>query len=124
MSQPILVTGGGGILGRSVVGRLLAAGHEVRVLSRRPRPAGGPAHVGWLTGDLLGSDGLVQAVADVGVIVHCAGDPLRPRSTSMAPTTCSELPGPRVPSTWSTFPSWGLTASPTATTGPSSRLSG
>jgi uncharacterized protein YbjT (DUF2867 family) len=75
MSQPILVTGGSGILGRGVVGRLLAAGHEVRVLSRQPRPAGAPAHVGRVTGDLLGSDGLVQAVAGVGVIVHCAGDP-------------------------------------------------
>ena len=79
MSQPILVTGGSGILGRGVVGRLLAAGHEVRVLSRQHRPAGAPAHVGWVTGDLLGSDGLVQAVAGAGVIVHCAGDPLRPR---------------------------------------------
>jgi nucleoside-diphosphate-sugar epimerase len=59
--------------------RSLAAGHEVRVLSRQPRPAGAPAHVGWVTGDLLGGDGLVQAVAGVGVIVHCAGDPFRPR---------------------------------------------
>jgi uncharacterized protein YbjT (DUF2867 family) len=41
MNQQILVTGGSGTLGRSVVARLLAADHEVRVLSRRPRP---PAH--------------------------------------------------------------------------------
>jgi uncharacterized protein YbjT (DUF2867 family) len=40
MTQPILVTGGSGTLGRSVVARLLAAGHQVRVLSRQPRPAG------------------------------------------------------------------------------------
>jgi uncharacterized protein YbjT (DUF2867 family) len=38
MSQPMLVTGGSGALGRSVVDRLLAADHQVRVLSRRPRP--------------------------------------------------------------------------------------
>jgi uncharacterized protein YbjT (DUF2867 family) len=42
MNQPILVTGGSGTLGRAVVARLLAAGHEVRVLSRRPRPTSGP----------------------------------------------------------------------------------
>jgi uncharacterized protein YbjT (DUF2867 family) len=36
----VLVTGGTGRLGRVVVRRLLAAGHEVRVVSRRARPAG------------------------------------------------------------------------------------
>jgi uncharacterized protein YbjT (DUF2867 family) len=41
MNQPILVTGGSGTLGRGVVTRLLAADHQVRVLSRRPAP---PAH--------------------------------------------------------------------------------
>jgi uncharacterized protein YbjT (DUF2867 family) len=47
MNQPILVTGGSGTLGRGVVDRLLAGGHQVRVLSRRPRPAGTPTAVGW-----------------------------------------------------------------------------
>jgi uncharacterized protein YbjT (DUF2867 family) len=41
MNQPILVTGGSGTLGRNVVDGLLAGGHQVRVLSRRPPP---PAH--------------------------------------------------------------------------------
>jgi uncharacterized protein YbjT (DUF2867 family) len=40
MNQPILVTGGSGTLGRAVIARLLSADHAVRVLSRRPRPAG------------------------------------------------------------------------------------
>ena len=40
--QPILVTGGTGTLGREVVARLLDAGHELRAVSRRARPAGGP----------------------------------------------------------------------------------
>ena len=45
MRRPILVTGGNGTLGRGVVARLLDAGHEVRVLSRRPAR---PAHpLGW-----------------------------------------------------------------------------
>lgn len=79
MTQPILVTGGSGTLGRSVVDRLLAGGHQVRVFSRRPRPAGAPATVGWVTGELVSGRGLVGAVADVAVIVHCASNPLRPR---------------------------------------------
>jgi uncharacterized protein YbjT (DUF2867 family) len=62
-----------------VVARLLAGGHEVRVLSRHPRPASAPAGVGWVTGELLGGQGLADAVTGVGVIVHCASDPLRPR---------------------------------------------
>lgn len=37
MTNPILVTGGTGTLGRVVVQRLLDAGREVRVLSRRAR---------------------------------------------------------------------------------------
>jgi uncharacterized protein YbjT (DUF2867 family) len=79
MNQPILVTGGSGTLGREVVDRLLAGGHPVRVLSRRPRPAGTPATVDWVTGELGSGRGLAAAVADVAVIVHCASNPLRPR---------------------------------------------
>jgi uncharacterized protein YbjT (DUF2867 family) len=81
MTEVVLVTGGTGTLGR-VVARLLAAdGHRVRVLSRRPRPAGvGPAGVGpggqspaeWATGDLRTGQGIGAAVAGARVIVHCA----------------------------------------------------
>jgi uncharacterized protein YbjT (DUF2867 family) len=74
-----LVTGGSGTLGRSVVDRLLAGGHQVRVLSRRSRPAGAPSRVDWVTGELVSGRGLAEAVAGVGLIVHCAGDPRRPR---------------------------------------------
>jgi uncharacterized protein YbjT (DUF2867 family) len=38
-TSPILVTGGIGTLGRLVVGRLRVAGRDVRVLTRRGRPA-------------------------------------------------------------------------------------
>jgi uncharacterized protein YbjT (DUF2867 family) len=79
MTQSILVTGGNGTLGRAVVARLLAGGHEVRVLSRRPRSASAPAQVGWGTGDLVSGEGLADAVTGVGVVVHCASDPRRPR---------------------------------------------
>ena len=123
MRHPILVTGGNGTLGRGVVTRLLDAGHEVRVLSRHPRPASAPAGMGWVTGELLSGEGLADAVTGVAAVVHCASDPVRRGSTSTAPVTCSRPPRPPEPHTWSTSPSLGSTRSPTATTRPSSRPS-
>jgi len=72
----VLVTGGAGVLGRPVVARLRERGADVRVLSRR---AGGEP--GRVQGDLETGTGLVEAVAGVDVIVHCAsaGDWLRPQ---------------------------------------------
>src|SRR5258708_1615147 len=71
MIAPVLVTGGTGTLGRHVVRCLLAAGRDVRVLSRHSNPAAnGIEHV---TCDLLKGDGIESAVAGVGIIVHCAG---------------------------------------------------
>jgi len=87
MSSFILVTGGTGTLGRRVVPRLLAAGHDVRVLSRRAHGAAdgraretGDGRAGntadgaeYVTGDLLKNEGIEAAVAGAGIIVHCAG---------------------------------------------------
>lgn len=70
----ILVTGGTGVLGRVVVRRLLAAGHEVRVMSRRPRSGDASSVVA----DLGTGDGLEAAVADVEVIVHLASSAISP----------------------------------------------
>lgn len=67
----ILVTGGTGTLGRVLVARLGTAGHEVRVLSRRP---------GHYTGDLVTGAGVAEAVRDTDVIVHCASDPRKPKT--------------------------------------------
>ncbi|MFI5539516.1 SDR family oxidoreductase [Nocardia sp. NPDC051900] len=63
----ILVTGGTGALGRQLVDRLREAGHDVRVLSRRP---GAGTHVG----DLRTGVGVAEAVAGTEVIVHAASD--------------------------------------------------
>jgi uncharacterized protein YbjT (DUF2867 family) len=79
LTETILVTGATGTLGRAVVGRLRAAGHGVRMLSRRERPTGVPDGVGWVTGDLTTGTGLADAVHDVTSVVHCASDTRAPR---------------------------------------------
>ena len=88
----ILVTGSTGTLGRALIPRLAEAGHQVRSLSRHPRPSPPPptpappstapppsappppsAQPGtWAVGDLRNNTGLDQAVAGMDVIVHCA----------------------------------------------------
>jgi uncharacterized protein YbjT (DUF2867 family) len=63
----ILVTGGTGTLGRLVVERLRAGGHEVRVLSRHTQP--------YAVDLREGGSGLDTAVAGVDTVVHCASSP-------------------------------------------------
>jgi len=70
------VTGGTGTLGRVLVPRLLDAGHEVRVLSRRDAPAL-PAQATAAKGDVRTGDGLAAAVDGVDVVVHAATSPTR-----------------------------------------------
>lgn len=77
--QSILVTGGSGTLGRAVVRRLLDAGRDVRVLSRRSPDASQPDKVEWVIGDLRGRAGLDDAVRDVAAVIHCATDIRAPR---------------------------------------------
>ncbi|MEV0289275.1 MULTISPECIES: NAD(P)H-binding protein [unclassified Kribbella] len=61
----LLVTGGTGSLGRPTVEQLRAAGHTVRVLSRRTGP-------GLVTGDLTTGNGIRAAADGVDMIVHLA----------------------------------------------------
>jgi uncharacterized protein YbjT (DUF2867 family) len=63
--KTILVTGGTGSLGRPTVEHLRAAGHTVRVLSRRTGPD-------LVTGDLTTGQGILAAVDGVDMIVHLA----------------------------------------------------
>jgi uncharacterized protein YbjT (DUF2867 family) len=65
----ILVTGGTGHLGRSVVARLRQRGHKVRVLARQPGERSG---VEWARGDLSTGAGVAEAVEGVDRIVHAA----------------------------------------------------
>lgn len=79
MATRILVTGGTGTLGRQVVRQLVQDGRPVRVLSRRPEPAGRPEVVEWAVGDLGLGAGIEEAVAGVATIIHCASDFRRAR---------------------------------------------
>ena len=63
--RPVFVTGGTGTLGRAVVARLLDAGREARVTSRRPGAA-------TAVTDLLSGAGVDEAVAGAEAVVHCA----------------------------------------------------
>ncbi|MEV4754145.1 NAD(P)H-binding protein [Micromonospora sp. NPDC049559] len=61
----ILVTGATGSVGRQVVGQLVAAGEEVRALSRSPETAGLPAGVPVFQGDLERPETLAAAFEGV-----------------------------------------------------------
>ncbi|KRE31220.1 SDR family oxidoreductase [Agromyces sp. Soil535] len=63
--NPTLVTGGTGRLGVPSVARLRAAGHDVRVLSRREG-------TGRVVGDLRSGEGIREAVAGNDTVVHLA----------------------------------------------------
>jgi uncharacterized protein YbjT (DUF2867 family) len=66
-----LVTGGTGTLGRLVVPRLLAAGYDVRVLSRHRDEAA--TDIESVAGDLATGEGIEAAVSETEIIIHCAG---------------------------------------------------
>lgn len=67
----VLVTGGTGFIGRSVVAELKRRGHETRVASRSAG-AEGAAGVEHLPLDLRHPDGVAQALAGVDAVIHCA----------------------------------------------------
>ncbi|QDO89986.1 NAD-dependent epimerase/dehydratase family protein [Ornithinimicrobium ciconiae] len=82
----ILVTGGTGVLGRSVVDRLVTAGHRVRVLSRDPSRASSVRDVEPWAGDLRALPSLGPALSDVETVVHCASDVRSPVEVDVAGT--------------------------------------
>jgi uncharacterized protein YbjT (DUF2867 family) len=71
MTQPLLITGGTGTLGRLVVPRLQEIRGQVRVLSRRGHES--EDGVQYMIGDLATGEGIESAVAGVETIVHLAG---------------------------------------------------
>jgi uncharacterized protein YbjT (DUF2867 family) len=63
----VLVTGGTGTLGRTVVMLLRQSGHRARIFSRHPR-----GHVDAVQGDLRTGAGLDRAMLGIDAIVHAA----------------------------------------------------
>ena len=76
----VLLTGGTGMLGSALAPALQQAGHQVRVLSRRP------GH-GRMVGDLATGSGLADAVPGAELVLHAATSSLRdPWGTDVAGT--------------------------------------
>ncbi|RLV04376.1 hypothetical protein CTZ27_10410 [Streptomyces griseocarneus] len=71
MTRTTLVTGGTGTLGRPVVDGLRAAGHTVRVASRRGSPMSELPYQ-WSRVDYRDGAGLAAALDGVDTVVHCA----------------------------------------------------
>ncbi|MDQ8193551.1 NAD-dependent epimerase/dehydratase family protein [Coraliomargarita sp. SDUM461004] len=68
----VLVTGGGGFVGRSVVERLLARGYTVRSFGRSPQPSLAAKGVRVITGDLGNAAEVRAACVGVNAVFHVA----------------------------------------------------
>lgn len=75
----VLITGGGGFLGASIVRLLLSSGHTVRVFDVAPRTAifdrivGPDAAADWMTGDITDRQRVMDAAAGCDAVIHLAG---------------------------------------------------
>lgn len=69
----LLVTGGTGFLGANLVPRLVAAGHEVRVIGRSRPSAPGFEKVEFVQADLKNRDAVRRALEGVQALYHLAG---------------------------------------------------
>ena len=67
----LAVTGGTGFVGTHVVDAALAAGHEVRALTRREQPP--RDNLEWIPGDLASREAVHQLVRDADAVIHVAG---------------------------------------------------
>ncbi|HZU84067.1 MAG TPA: NAD(P)H-binding protein, partial [Polyangiaceae bacterium] len=71
----VFLTGGTGFVGSHVIPALLAGGHAVRALRRRPAPdASVTAGLEWVTGDVLDPRSLADAAAGCEVAIHAAAE--------------------------------------------------
>jgi uncharacterized protein YbjT (DUF2867 family) len=66
----IAVTGGTGFVGLHTSRALAAAGHELRLVARGRRRGARPAGAEFVRGDVVGGEGLVEALRGCDVVVH------------------------------------------------------
>ena len=67
----LAVTGGTGFVGSHLVDAALAAGHDVKALTRREQPR--LDRVEWISGSLEDREALERLVDDVDAVIHVAG---------------------------------------------------
>lgn len=67
----IAITGGAGFVGRNIASLLVARGHEVVLVSRRPRK--GDSAVRFVSSGLDDVETLVRAFSGCDAVAHCAG---------------------------------------------------
>ena len=67
----LAITGGTGFVGSHLLDVALAAGHEVKALTRREQPP--RDGVDWIAGDLASRDALERLVDDADAVIHVAG---------------------------------------------------
>jgi nucleoside-diphosphate-sugar epimerase len=67
----LAVTGGTGFVGSHLIDVALAAGHEVKALTRRDQPV--REGIEWIPGDLQDRSALEQLVGDADAVIHAAG---------------------------------------------------
>ena len=68
----VLVTGGGGFLGNSVITKLMRAGHQVASFSRTEHPKVRKLGAGSIQGDLRDPDQVNEAVKGSDAVIHTA----------------------------------------------------
>src|SRR5687768_14371880 len=71
----VLVTGGTGVVGRGVIPELLAAGHQVRLLSRTAEDQANewPDAIECINGDVTSSDSIKGAAEECDAVIHITG---------------------------------------------------
>jgi nucleoside-diphosphate-sugar epimerase len=89
-SSMVLVTGGTGLVGRSIVRRLLAAGRSVRIISRGGRHASLPGLTVW-QGDFTCRRDLAAAMQGCDAIFHCAAEKRDPSSMAAINVAATKL---------------------------------
>ena len=71
----VLVTGGGGFLGRYIVEQLVARGEAVRVLCRHEPSCLSLDRVTWHRGDVRDVEAVTAACQGITTVFHCAAVP-------------------------------------------------